>query len=92
MHVVHDPRTDRPPRVEVTPANVNDVEIGKKTLIERGETYVFHKGYYDFSWWRSMHEARAFFVARPKSNSRFFVVAERPLSATRGDGFAVLED
>ncbi len=39
-----------------------------------------------------MHEARAFFVARPKSNTRFSVVAERPLSATRGDGFAVLED
>lgn len=92
MHVVHDPRTDRPLRVEVTLANVNDVEIGKKTPIETGGTYVFDKGYYDFSWWRSMHETGAFFVTRPKSNTRFTVVAERPLSETRGDGFTVIED
>ncbi len=92
MHVVHDPRADRPLRVEVTLANVNDVEIGKKTPIETGGTYVFDKGYYDFSWWRSMHEIGAFFVTRPKSNTRFTVVAERPLNETRGDGFTVIED
>jgi IS4 transposase len=92
MHVVHDPRADRPLRVEVTLANVNDVEIGKKTPIETGATYVFDKGYYDFSWWRGMHEAGAFFVTRPKTNTRFAVVAERPLSETRGEGFTVLED
>ena len=92
MHVVHDPRADRPLRVEVTLANVNDVEIGKKTPIETGATYVFDKGYYDFSWWRSMHETGAFFVTRPKTNARFTVIAERPLSETRGDGFTVIED
>ena len=75
-----------------TLANVNDVEIGKKTPIETGGTYVFDKGYYDFSWWRSMHEIGAFFVTRPKSNTRFTVVAERPLNETRGDGFTVIED
>lgn len=45
MHVVHDPRGNRPIRAEVTPANVNDIEIGKKTDIEPGATYVFDKGY-----------------------------------------------
>lgn len=95
MHLVYDPRADRPFCVEVTPANVNDVEIGKKTPIEAGATYVFDKGYCDFAWWMRIHNADACFVTRPKSNTRFAVVDERPLAElakTRGDGFTVLQD
>lgn len=92
MHLVYDPRADRPFGVEITPANVNDVEIGKKTPIEAGATYVFDKGYCDFAWWTRIHDADACFVTRPKSNTRFAVVAERPLAQTRGDGFTVLKD
>ena len=92
MHVVYDPSVDRPFCVEITPANVNDVEIGKKTPIEAGATYVFDKGYCDFKWWTNIHAAGAFFVTRPKSNTRFSVVAERPLNQARGDGFTVIED
>ncbi len=62
MHVVYDPRVDRPFCVTVTPANVNDVEIGKQTPIEAGATYVFDKGYCDFKWWTNIHAAGAFFV------------------------------
>ncbi|ATQ70054.1 IS4 family transposase [Methylosinus trichosporium] len=92
MHVVYDPGIDRPFCVEVTPANVNDVEIGKKTPIEAGATYVFDKGYYDFKWWRSIHEAGALFVSRPKSNTRLADVAEREMPQTRGEGYTVLRD
>jgi IS4 transposase len=92
MHVVYDPVADRPFCVTVTPANVNDVEIGKQTPIEAGATYVFDKGYCDFKWWTSIHEAKAFFVTRPKSNTRFAEGAQRTLSKTQGDGFTVLED
>ncbi|ATQ69628.1 IS4 family transposase [Methylosinus trichosporium] len=92
MHVVYDPGIDRPFCVEVTPANVNDVEIGKKTPIEAGATYVFDKGYYDFKWWRGIHEAGALFVSRPKSNTRLADVAEREMPQTRGEGYTVLRD
>ena len=92
MHVVYDPVADRPFCVTVTPANVNDVEIGKQTPIEAAATYVFDKGYCDFKWWTSIHEAKAFFVTRPKSNTRFAEGAQRTLSKTQGDGFTVLED
>lgn len=92
MHVAYDRRADRPYRVEVTLANVNDVTVGKRTPIEAGATYVFDKGYYDFKWWAGIHEAGALFVTRPKTNTAFAVVAERPLAATRGDGFTVLQD
>lgn len=92
MHVAYDRGADRPYRVEVTLANVNDVSIGKKTPIEAGATYVFDKGYYDFKWWKGIHDAGALFVTRPKTNTRLKVVAERGLDKTRGDGFTVLAD
>ena len=92
MHVAYDRSADRPYRVEVTLANVNDVTVGKTTLIEAGATYVFDKGYYDFKWWTGIHEAGALFVTRPKTNTGFVFIAERSLAATRGDGFTVLED
>src|SRR5690606_6733908 len=90
----------RPMRVDVTPANVNDIEIGKKTEIEAGATYVFDKGYCDYAWWRQMHADGAFFVTRPKTNARFSVIAARPLGGPfevcagglRGDGFTVTQD
>jgi len=94
MHLVHDPRADRPMRVEVTPANVNDIEIGKKTQIEPGATYVFDKGYCDYGWWTSIAAQGAFFVTRPKTNARFSTIAVRPLDpeSAQGDGFAVVAD
>lgn len=92
MHVVYDPAADRPFCVAITPANVNDVEIGKQTPIEAGATYVFDKGYCDFKWWTRLHEAMAFFVTRPKTSARFSEVATRALSDARGDGFTVLKD
>jgi len=92
LHVVHDPRADRPVSVDITPANVNDVEIGKKTRIEAGSTYVFDKGYCDYSWWTRIAQSEAFFVTRPKKNARFATLATRPLQAAQGESFTVLED
>ena len=92
MHVAYDRDADRPYRVDVTLANVNDVTIGKTTPIEAGATYVFDKGYYDFKWWATIHAKGAVFVTRPKTNTGFAVIAERGLAATQGDGFSVLED
>jgi hypothetical protein len=43
MHLVYDPSADVPHCVEVTPANVNDVEIGRKMKVKAGVTYVFDK-------------------------------------------------
>src|SRR5712671_4491540 len=51
MHVVYHPGKDVPRCVEITPATVNDVEIGRQTELDAGATYVFDKGYYHFGWW-----------------------------------------
>jgi IS4 transposase len=92
MHVVYDPDADCPHRVEITPANVNDVVVGRKTPLEQDAVYVFDKAYYSFDWWAHIHAAGAFFVTRPKTNTRFETVRARPLERTRGEGFAVLAD
>jgi putative transposase len=92
MHVVYDPGADRPMRVEITLANVNDVEIGRKTQLEAGATYAFDKAYCHYGWWAQINAAGAFLVTRPKKNARFSVMAARVLAQTQGDGFCVLAD
>jgi putative transposase len=92
MHVVYDPVGDVPHCIEVTPANVNDVEIGRKVEIEAGMTYVFDKGYCRFDWWTKINNSKAFFVTRAKKNMRLRAIEWRYVRKSRGDGFTVLED
>ena len=77
MHVVYNPKADCPRRIEITAATVNDVEIGRQVPIEAGTTYVYDKGFYHFGWWKQIHEASAFFVTRPKTNTRWRVRRRR---------------
>ena len=92
MHVVYDPIGDVPRNVTVTPANINDVEIGRRTPIERAMTYVFDKGYCRFDWWQKINDHAAFFVTRPKTTMRLRAQAIRPMEKPRGDGFTIIED
>lgn len=92
MHVVYDPKADVPRCVEVTAATVNDVEIGRQVAIEAAATYIFDKGYYHFGWWKKINDAKAFFVTRPKANTRFRVTGRRPLRKRIGDGFRIITD
>lgn len=92
LHVVYDPLSDVPTCVEITPANVNDVEIGRQVTIGRGTTYVFDKGYCRFDWWQKINDCGAFFVTRPKLNMRLRATRHRTLRKRKGDGFKVLAD
>jgi putative transposase len=92
LHVVYDPQADIPRCVEITPANVNDVEVGRRTPIVRGTTYVFDKGYCHFGWWRQIDDDGAFFVTRAKINMRLRALTWRTREPIAGDGFSVLDD
>jgi putative transposase len=92
LHVVFDPHADHPRRVDITPANVNDVEVGRALPIETGATYVFDKGYCDYAWWTRIHDAGAHFVTRPKTNAPYRLVRHRRLRKKIGDGFKVIDD
>lgn len=92
MHVVYDPEADCPRAIEITPATVNDVEIGREVPIEAGATYVVDKGYCDYGWWREIHENGAIFVTRSKKNMRLRTIKRRFVRKQKGDGFRVLDD
>jgi hypothetical protein len=49
LHLIYDLTNTIPTYFEFSGARTNDVEIGKKTIIEKGCTYVFDKGYMDFN-------------------------------------------
>jgi putative transposase len=92
LHTVYDPLADIPTCVEITSANINDVEIGQKTEIEAGTTYVFDKGYCHFGWWRKINDCKAFFVTRKKVNMKLRTIKHRTNRKRNGDGFKVLAD
>src|SRR3984893_4888982 len=92
LHVVYDPLGDVPSCVEVTPANVNDVEIGRPVSIQPGTTYVFDKGYCRFDWWQKINDSRAFFVTRPKTRIRLRALRRRTIRKRKGDGFPIIAD
>jgi putative transposase len=92
LHVVYDPLADVPSCVEITPANVNDIEIGRQVPIQAGTTYVFDKGYCRFDWWQKINDCGAFFVTRRKTRIRLRAIKHRTISKRKGDGFKILAD
>jgi putative transposase len=92
MHVVYDPKADYPRILDITDANVNDAQIGRRIEIEPGASYVFDKGYCHYGWWRAIAAAGSTFLTRPKTNMRLKRVRKRPLAAPQGDGFTMIED
>jgi len=92
LHVVYDPAADQPRRIAITPATINDVEVGQQVPIEAGAIYVIDKAYCHYGWWRRLNEAGACFVTRQKKNARYRVVGWRPLRKKNGDGFTVVDD
>lgn len=52
-----------------------------------GATYVFDRAYNDYAWFHEMTDRQIYFVGRMKSNAKFEVVEELPITGDR-----VLED
>jgi len=92
LHVVYDPVADVPMAVEVTPANVNDVEIGREVPIKAGTTYVFDRGYCRFDWWQKINDTKAFFVTRAKVSIRLRAISHRTNRKRKGDSFSIIAD
>ena len=69
LHVVYDAITCAPVYQSITPANVNDIDEGKKISIQAGATYVFDKGYCNYNWWHSINEKKARWVSRFKRDA-----------------------
>jgi hypothetical protein len=77
LHLSLDPQMARPVWFAVTHERVNDITPAKTMPIEAGHTYVFDKGYYDFSFWARLDAAGCRFVTRLKQNSPTHLLEER---------------
>jgi putative transposase len=75
LHVLYASAQQLPIQQTITAANVNDVEEGRKLPIERGATYVFDKGYCDYTWWSRIDAGGAHFVTRLKTNASVRLVS-----------------
>lgn len=87
LHMGYDPRADLPSWVDVTSPKVSDITAARQAPIEPGAVYVFDKGYVDYSWWHTIHEAGGLFVSRLKSNAY-----RRDIAARRPSGGGILAD
>jgi IS4 transposase len=92
LHVVYDPVGDNPRQIEITDANVNDVQVGERFVIEPGHTYVFDKAYCKYPWWTAINEKGAKFVTRQKTTSRFRATRWRKFKKCKADGFTIIDD
>ena len=87
IHLLLDPRAQCPVHFAVTSPKVSDIAGGWEIPIEAGATYVFDKGYTDYSWWQEIHTGRAIFVTRLKKN-----VHRRDIRENDAKGESILED
>jgi len=78
-HIVYDPDLARPVYHAVTAANVNDITAAKAMPIEKGATYVFDLGYYDYGWWARLDVAGCRLVTRFKSNTPLRAIETLPV-------------
>ena len=90
LHLMYARDTHCPVFHSITPANVNDVTQGQKFPIQCGATYVFDKGYCNYSWWHRFTKAGARVVTRPKKNAALVVKEIRPIEPA--DAHVILRD
>ncbi|WP_315713627.1 MULTISPECIES: IS4 family transposase [unclassified Bradyrhizobium] len=81
VHVIYDADADRPIYAAVSAANANDITAAHQMPIERGATYVFDLGYYDYAWWAQLDAAGCRIVTRFKSNTPLRGVEGLPVIA-----------
>lgn len=87
LHTEYDLALSSPTRIVTSQANCNDVLMGQQWPIQPGVVYVFDKGYYDYNWWWSIEQKKAFFVTRLKKNAVIKIK-----SKSKAVSEAVLED
>jgi putative transposase len=79
VHMTFAPALGVPVQADITPANVNDVEMDQEIPLATKATYVFDKGYCDYNWWFKIHEQGAHFVTRLKKNGGVERLETRPV-------------
>jgi hypothetical protein len=71
LHTLLDLRGNIPSFIHITDGKTHEVNVMDDLVLEPGAFYLMDRGYLDFARLFVIHEARAFFVTRAKSNTKF---------------------
>ena len=70
--------------ISITDGSVHDVHFLDQIAFEPGSIYVIDRGYLDFARLFGIDSAKAYFVIRSKSNTRFYVLESRAVDKATG--------
>jgi hypothetical protein len=84
LHTLLDLKGNIPVIIRITPAKIHDVNILDDLLFEAGAIYVFDRAYVDFARLYRIHQSRAFFLSRAKSNFVFKRLYSQPVDKSTG--------
>jgi len=74
-----------PDFLRITDAKKHEVTVVKKFFTPTPDSiYCFDKGYTDFSWYRRIHDQKAFFVTRAKKNLKCSVIGQHSQPNKKG--------
>ncbi len=82
LHTLLDLRGSIPSFIQMTDGLIHDVRVLDDLPIEPAAFYILDRGYLDFSRLYTLHQYRAFFVIRSKSNIRTRRLYSRPVDRT----------
>lgn len=69
LHLMIEAQQGTPCYATLTGMQVSDIKEGHRMTLEKGATYVFDRGYYDYNWWYEINRLQSVFVTRLKKNA-----------------------
>lgn len=84
LHTLLDLRGPIPSFIEITHGKVHDLNIMDILIPEAGSYYIMDRGYLDFARLYTLHQARAFFIIRAKSNLKCRRLYSKPVNKKTG--------
>lgn len=84
LHTLLDIQGNIPTFIEITPANVHEVNILENLVFEAGSFYIMDRAYIDFERLNHLHQHHAFFVIRAKSNMQFTRIYSHAVDRSTG--------
>jgi hypothetical protein len=84
LHTLLDLRGNIPTFIHISDGKLHDVNVLDLLIPEPGAFYIMDRGYLDFQRLFQMHQARAFFVIRAKSNTKLRRLYSRAVDRSTG--------
>jgi len=84
LHFLLDAHAEAPEEVRLTSGQVHELEVARGLKFAAGDLLLLDRGYVDFTWLYSLHQAQVGFVTRLPKNIRYQVLQENPVPAGSG--------